>query len=118
MAQLPFNQTSGTTAYDVTSNGWNGTLVNGASWAAGGNGSNAVSLNGTNQYVALPSGVVAGDNAITVAAWVNLNSVSNWSRIFDFGSGTNYLYVPVAEERGYQQDSLWDQAERFKRANH
>ncbi len=94
MAQLPFNQTSGTTAYDVTSNGWNGTLVNGASWAAGGNGSNAVSLNGTNQYVALPSGVVAGDNAITVAAWVNLNSVSNWSRIFDFGSGTNsYMFL-------------------------
>ncbi len=94
MAQLPFNQSSGTMAYDATGNGWNGTLVNGASWAAGRNGSNAVSLNGTNQYVALPSGVVYGDNAITLTAWVNLNAVSNWSRIFDFGSGTsNYMYL-------------------------
>ena len=31
MAQLPFDETSGTTAFDVTSNGWNGTLVGGAS---------------------------------------------------------------------------------------
>ena len=29
---LPFDETSGTTAYDMTSNGWNGTLMSGASW--------------------------------------------------------------------------------------
>lgn len=54
---------SGTTAYDATGNGWNGILVSDASWAAGRNGSNTVSLNGTNQYVALPSGVTSSNNA-------------------------------------------------------
>ena len=34
MAELPFNETSGTTASDVTGNGWNGTLTGGASWTS------------------------------------------------------------------------------------
>ena len=53
-------------------------------------------VSGTNQYVALPSGVVSGDDTITIAAWVNLDSVSNWTRIFDFGSGfsTNMFLTP------------------------
>ena len=30
----------------------------------------------------------------TLAAWVNLDTVSNWARIFDFGSGTStYMYL-------------------------
>ena len=53
MANLPFDETSGTIAFDATSNGWNGTLVGGASRVAGKSG-NAVDLSGTSQYVALP----------------------------------------------------------------
>ena len=86
VAELPFNETSGTTASDVTGNGWNGTLTGGASWTAGIKG-NAVDLSGTSQYVALPAGVVSSANAITVTAWVNLDTISKWARIFDFGSG-------------------------------
>ena len=95
MAQLPFDETGGTKAFDATGNGWNGTLVGGATQVAGKSG-NAVDLSGTNQYVALPSGVVSGDDTITVAAWVNLDTVSNWMRIFDFGSGssTNMFLTP------------------------
>ena len=58
VAELPFNETTGTTASDVTGNGWNGTLTGGASLAAGNKG-NAVDLSGTSQYVALPAGVVS-----------------------------------------------------------
>ena len=59
-----------------------------------GKSGNAVDLSGTSQYVALPSGVVSGDDKITVAASVNLDTMSNWMRIFDFGSGTNtYMYL-------------------------
>ncbi|WP_055523943.1 LamG-like jellyroll fold domain-containing protein [Streptomyces graminilatus] len=86
MALLPFDEATGTTAYDNSGNEWSGTLANGASRVAGKSG-NAVDLNGTNQYVSLPSGVVATDDTVTVATWVNLDTVSNWSRIFDFGSG-------------------------------
>jgi hypothetical protein len=91
--QLKFDETSGTTAVDATGSGWNGTLVNGPVWAAGKSG-NAVSLNGTNQYVALPSGVVASSSTATVTAWIYLNTVSNWMRILDYGSGTSsYMFL-------------------------
>jgi hypothetical protein len=92
-AELPFNEATGTTASDLSGNGWTGTLNGGASWVAGNKG-NAVDLSGTNQYVALPAGVVSGAETITIAAWVNLDTVSTWSRIFDFGSGTSkYMFL-------------------------
>ena len=93
VAELPFNETSGTTANDVSGKGWNGTLTGGATWVAGNKG-NAVDLSGTNQYVALPTGAVPGTDAITIASWVYLDSATNWTRIFDFGTGTNkYMYL-------------------------
>ena len=93
IAQLKFNETSGTTAADATGSGWNGTLVNGPLWAAG-KIDNAVDLDGTNDYVSLPAGVVASSTTSTIAAWVNLDAVSNWTRIFDFGSGTStYMFL-------------------------
>ena len=61
IAQLKFDETSGTTAADATGSGWNGTLVNGPLWAAGKSG-NAVDLDGTNDYVALPAGVVSSSD--------------------------------------------------------
>ena len=54
-----------------------------------GKSGNAVDLDGTNEYVSLPTGVVSKCSTSTVAAWVNLDAVSNWMRIFDFGSGTS-----------------------------
>ena len=93
IAQLKFNETSGTTAADATGSGWNGTLVGGPLWATGKSG-NAVDLDGTGDYVSLPAGVVASSTTSTVAAWVNLDAVSNWMRIFDFGSGTStYMFL-------------------------
>jgi hypothetical protein len=53
-----------------------------------------VSLSGSTQYVTLPTGVVSGLNEFTIATWVKLNSVSNWSRLFDFGTGTSvYMFL-------------------------
>ncbi|WP_162259739.1 LamG domain-containing protein, partial [Paenibacillus sp. Soil766] len=94
-AQLQFDEPSGTTAIDTTGNGWHSKLVGGATRVSGNSGS-AVDLSGTNQYVALPSGVVSNNDTITIAAWVNLDTVSNWTRIFDFGSGpaTNMYLTP------------------------
>jgi hypothetical protein len=50
---------------------------------------NAVDLDGVNDHVRLPTGVVSGLTRITLAAWVRLGSVVNWTRIFDFGSNTS-----------------------------
>jgi len=85
-ARLKFDETSGTTASDATGNGWNGTLVNGATWTAGkiGNGVNLSSS--SSQYVSLPNGVVSSLSDCTISTWVYLNSNTAWSRIFDFGT--------------------------------
>ncbi len=87
-AYLKFDERRGTTANDSTGNSWNGTLVNGPTWTTGKFG-NSVRLDGSNDYVSLPSGVVDGLNSFTISAWVYLNTTSTWSRIFDFGSSTS-----------------------------
>jgi alpha-D-xyloside xylohydrolase len=92
-ALLMFNEAGGATAGDATGNGWNGSLLNNPTRVAG-KGGNAVSLNGTNQYVSLPTGVVASLNNFTISAWVNPSTVSTWARLFDFGtSTTNSMFL-------------------------
>ncbi|HTL74620.1 MAG TPA: LamG-like jellyroll fold domain-containing protein, partial [bacterium] len=93
MAYLKLDETSGTTALDSTSNGWSGTLVNSPTWVAG-YSNNAVSFNGTNQYVSLPAGVVSSVTNFTMAAWVKPTTVSTWNRILDFGNNTTtYMFL-------------------------
>lgn len=83
-----FNETGGATAYDSSGSGKNAVLVNGPTWVSGREG-NAVNLDGSNDYLSLPAGIVSALNDFTIAAWVRLDTVSTWSRIFDFGTGTN-----------------------------
>ncbi len=100
LLQLKFDESSGSTAFDATGHGWNGTLVNGPAWVSGQSG-NAVSMNGVNQYVSLPAGVVSSLNDFTISAWVNLNALSAGSRLFDFGTGTgNYMFLSPAAPAG------------------
>ncbi len=51
----------------------------------------AIDLDGSDDYVTLPSGI-ANTEDITVAAWVNWDGGGTWQRIFDFGTGT-YEYM-------------------------
>jgi DUF1680 family protein len=88
VAHYRFDESSGSAAADATGNGKTGTLVGGPTWVAGRTG-NAVNLSGTSQYVALPNGILAGASAFTVATWVRLDTIANWQRVFDFGSGAN-----------------------------
>jgi hypothetical protein len=93
VAYLKFDESTGTLAPDGTDNGRSGTLVNGPTWVAGKTG-NAVNLDGSNDYVTLPTGAINGLTTATFAAWVNLDALANWQRVFDFGTGTNnYLFL-------------------------
>ena len=57
---------------------------------------NAVKLSGSNEYVNLPSGIVSGLTDFTVSAWINPSAITTWSRVFDFGTGTNvYMFLTV-----------------------
>ncbi|MGC3992472.1 MAG: LamG domain-containing protein [Chthoniobacteraceae bacterium] len=86
---LKFDETSGSTAYDSGSNGFNGTTVNSPTWVTG-KFSNALSFaSASSQYLTLPSGIVSSLTTCTFSAWVNLTTESTWCRVFDFGTGTS-----------------------------
>lgn len=91
---LRFDEAAGGTAADSTGNGWNGTVQDGATWS-GGRINNAINLDGTDNHITLPGGVVNGLTNFTAATWVKWNGGSlNWQRIFDFGTGiTNYMFL-------------------------
>jgi Alpha-L-arabinofuranosidase B, catalytic/Concanavalin A-like lectin/glucanases superfamily/NPCBM-associated, NEW3 domain of alpha-galactosidase/Lamin Tail Domain len=62
---------------------------------------NAVKLNGSGEYVNLPSGIVSSLSDFTVSAWVNPAANSAWSRVFDFGTGTgNYMFLTLSAGGG------------------
>src|SRR5262249_35241741 len=53
---------------------------------------NALSLTGGN--ATLPNGIVSALTNFTIAAWVNVSTLANWDRIFDFGTGTtDYMFL-------------------------
>ena len=93
LSWLKFDETSGTTAADATGRNNTGTLFNAPSWVSGRIG-NALSLNGTNQYVTLPNSITANLHDFTVSAWVYWNGGGNWQRVFDFGTSTSaYMFL-------------------------
>jgi hypothetical protein len=62
---------------------------------------NAVKLSGDGEYVALPDGIVSGLHDFTISAWVNPSANSAWSRVFDFGTGTNdYMFLTLSAGGG------------------
>jgi concanavalin A-like lectin/glucanase superfamily protein/Ig-like domain-containing protein len=75
--------TGATTAVDSIT-GMDGTLEEGASI-----GSNALQLDGENDYVNLPSRIMDyspdGYTSMTIEAWFTIDTVQNWQRLFDFG---------------------------------
>ena len=83
---------SGTKLYDLSGNGNNGTLTNGPTPSIGKLGQ-ALTFNGVNQYVNLPSGFANFTSGITVSLWANPTSNGSWARFIDLanGQGNNNL---------------------------
>ncbi|HEX6468855.1 MAG TPA: arabinofuranosidase catalytic domain-containing protein [Streptosporangiaceae bacterium] len=62
---------------------------------------NAVKLSGNGEYVNLPSNIVSGLHDFTISTWVNPSQNSAWSRVFDFGTGTNnYMFLTASAGGG------------------
>ncbi|CAH0148640.1 MULTISPECIES: cellulose binding domain-containing protein [unclassified Pedobacter] len=96
----PFDEANGITATDV----WGsrtGTLKTAATWTAG-KINNGLRFDGTaNGYATLPTSVVSTLNDFTIATWVKMDGISNWARIFDFGTGTtNYMFLTPKSSAG------------------
>lgn len=90
---LACNEGTGTTVSDSSGQGHDGTLNGSGAWGSGKSGS-AVALNGSTDYVSLPSNLVTDLTDFTVATWVYWNAARTWERVFDFGSGTGrYMFL-------------------------
>jgi hypothetical protein len=102
-----FNEGSGTTAADSSGNAYTATLENGAAWAAGRSGS-SVLFDGTDDDVLLPADIVASLSDFTIATWVYwTNTSKNWTRIFDFGTGTGrYMFLSPRGSDGLARFSI------------
>ena len=84
---LPLDENSGTFTYDSSVNARVGTLQAAPTWTTGKLG-NALTLNGTSQYVALGDVDVTG-SAITVSAWVYPTLASQNAKVFGKQSSTS-----------------------------
>ena len=69
-----FDEATGTTAMDLAGNGRDGTLMNGVGRALGKSG-NAISLDGVDDYVSVPS--LGSHSVMTATAWVKVDSLAN-----------------------------------------
>ncbi|MDT8304217.1 MAG: LamG domain-containing protein, partial [Sedimentisphaerales bacterium] len=72
-----FEEGSGTTAYDSSGNGLDGTLVGGATWTDGRIGG-GIELDGTSGYVSVPDFELTTDS-ITFVSWVNGWKGADWA---------------------------------------
>jgi rhamnogalacturonan endolyase len=53
----------------------------------------AIDLDGSDDFLTLPTNIANSDN-ITIAAWVNWDGGGSWQRIFDFGNNTTeYMFL-------------------------
>ena len=85
---------------DSSGNSNNPTVLNGLPALVAGKYGSALGLNGTNQYVMLPAGMMASATNFTIAAWVYWNGGAAWQRIFDFGNNTTQ-YMFLTPDSGY-----------------
>jgi hypothetical protein len=92
-----FDEGTGSTVYDESPNGNNGTLVNGPTWTTGRFGT-ALHFNGENQYVRVPdSPSLNPTSEITIELWTYREDNRSWSKMMSkpYGQGTwpEPLYV-------------------------
>ena len=77
-----FNEGSGTTSADLSGNNHPATLAGGVTWTTTAVSGNAIQLNGTTSYVAVPNpGMPTGD--FTASAWVNPTSTASWQNVME-----------------------------------
>jgi len=85
---------------DSSGKGNHATVTGSPTYVAGSIGQ-AIDLNGSTDYLRIPSGVIGGVDNMTIAAWVHWDGGNNWQRIFDFGdSTTRYLFLSPSSGTG------------------
>jgi hypothetical protein len=76
-------------------------VIDGSPAFVAGKYGSGLALNGINQDIMLPAGLMASVTNFTVAAWVYWNGGAAWQRIFDFGNDTTqYLFLTPSSGSG------------------
>lgn len=72
------------------------TLKGGASITEDGNVKKGLLLDGVDGYALLPKNILS--DSMTITAWVKLNKLTTWGRVFDFGtdSNNNFFFAPYS----------------------
>lgn len=93
-------------AYDASGNNMTATLTGGATFTTG-KVNNSIRLDGINDYVKIPNGTIERLSDFTISAWVKMDSLVAWTRIFDFGSGASVnMFLTTSEGSGKMRFSL------------
>lgn len=77
VAYWNFDEGSGTTAYDSSNNGYDGTLVGGVTWVEGRFGG-GIELDGSSGYVSVPDFTLT-TGTITFVIWLNGWRTGDWA---------------------------------------
>jgi hypothetical protein len=91
--------TSGSTTWnDLTGNNNTGSLINGPTFTSSFGGS--IVFDGVNDYVTLPTGFISSLTACTISCWFYYVDNGNWTRVFDFGTGTTFYMFLTPKQPG------------------
>lgn len=123
-----FDGDAGTTVTDVSARGNNGTIYGNGYISDNGKEGKALHLPTTGMsgadvdYVHITNGITTNLTSYTIATWVNIETISTWARIFDFGdsqadnmfltaSQGSYCRFAIKAENGSEQmingSALW-----------
>lgn len=71
-------------------------LTGGASVTEDGNTGKGLLLDGADGYALLPKNILS--DSMTITAWVKLNKLTTWGRVFDFGTDAdnNFFFAPYS----------------------
>ncbi len=92
-AYYDFEENSGSVAQDKW-NFYTADLYN-STWTQDGQTGNGVNLDKSlSSYIDIKDGVVETLNDFTISTWIKLDTISNWTRVFDFGKSTStYMFL-------------------------
>jgi hypothetical protein len=94
-----FNTVTGTTWYDLSGNGYNGTLINGPTFNSANGGS--VVFDGSNDMVIIPNDTALDTQTPTVSVWVKTNNTTQNG--FWFEKGDVNTQYSLFQESSYIQ---------------
>lgn len=95
-----FNTVNGTVVPDVSGNSMDGTTYGSPAGVEGKEG-NALNFPTVDDYMTAPAGLLSDVTDFSFATWVNISTLNQWSRIFDFGNDTNnYLFLTPRSSAG------------------